>query len=187
MREQLKGRDFEEHKNWVFNTHPGKVPSFKQLMRAALIALVRCCTKIFTMRKKKVMGMNKRKKRKLDKENKLERMVLKTYYDFSNPGSYGGLERLHKATGVPVKKLKSIMRKNLIYSLHKPVRIRYTRNPTVANSIDHQWAADLADIKNLSRYNKGVKYLLTVVDVLSKYAWVVPMKNKTEQRTKTRF
>ena len=43
--------------------------------------------------------MNKRKKRKLDKENKLERMVLKTYYDFSNPGSYGGLERLHKATG----------------------------------------------------------------------------------------
>ena len=79
------------------------------------------------------------------------------------------------------------MRKNSIYSLHKPVRVRYTRNPTVANSIDHQWAADLADIKNLSRYNKGVKYLLTVVDVLSKYAWVVPMKNKTEQRTKTHF
>ena len=94
------------------------------------------------------MGMNKRKKRKLDKENKLERMVLKTYYDFSNPGSYGGLERLHKATGVPVKKLKSIMRKNLIYSLHKPVPILYTRNPTVANSINHQWAADLADEKS---------------------------------------
>ena len=54
MREQLKGRDFEEHKNWVFNTHPGKVPSFKQLMRVALIALVRCCTKKnFTVRKKK--------------------------------------------------------------------------------------------------------------------------------------
>ena len=63
--------------------------------------------------------------------------------------------------------------------MHKPVRIRYTRNPTLANSIDHQWAADLTDMKNLSRYNKGVKYLLMVVDVLSKYAWVVPMKNKT--------
>ena len=133
------------------------------------------------------MGMNKRKKRKLDKENKLERMVLKTYYDFSNPGSYGGLERLHKATCVPVKKLKSIMRKNLIYSLHKPARIRYTRNPTVANSINHQWAADLADMKNLSGYNKGVKYPLTVVDVLSKYAWVVPMKNKTGAEQKRAF
>ena len=48
------------------------------------------------------MGMNKRKKRRLDKGKKLEHMVLKTYYDFSNPGSYGGLERLHKATGVPM-------------------------------------------------------------------------------------
>ena len=133
------------------------------------------------------MEMNKRKKRKLDKENKLERMVSKTYYDFSNPGSYGGLERLYKATGVPVKKLKSIMRKNLIYSLHKPVRIRYTRNTTVANSINHQWAADLADMKNLSGYNKGVKYLLTVLDVLSKYAWVVPMKNKTGAEQKRAF
>ena len=46
MREQLRGRDFEQHKEWVFNTHPDKVPSFKELMRAALIALVRCCTKI---------------------------------------------------------------------------------------------------------------------------------------------
>ena len=69
MREHLKERDFEEHKNWVFNTHPDKVPSFKELMRAALIALVRCCTKKFYCEeKKKAMGMNKRKKRKLDKE-----------------------------------------------------------------------------------------------------------------------
>ena len=66
------------------------------------------------------------------RKKKLEQMVLKTYFDFSNPGSYGGLQRLHKATGVPVKKLKSIMQKNLIYSLHKPVRVHYTRSPTVA-------------------------------------------------------
>ena len=46
MREQIKGRYFKEHKKGVFNTHPGKVPSFKELMRAALIALVRCCTKV---------------------------------------------------------------------------------------------------------------------------------------------
>lgn len=37
------------------------------------------------------MGANERKKRQLDKQKKLERMVLKTYYDFSSPGSYGGL------------------------------------------------------------------------------------------------
>ena len=101
------------------------------------------------------MGMNKRKKKRLDKEKKLERMVLKTCYDFSNPGSYGGLERLQKATGVPLKKLRTIMRKNLIYTLHKPIRKRYTTNPTVANSIDHQWAANLADMKILVDTTKG--------------------------------
>ena len=46
MREQLRGRDFEQHKEWVFNTHPDKVPSFKELMRVALIKFVRCCTKV---------------------------------------------------------------------------------------------------------------------------------------------
>ena len=133
------------------------------------------------------MVASRRKEKRLDKEKKLEQMVLKTYYDFSNRGSYGGSERLHKATGVPVKKLKGITRKNLIYSLHKPVQRRYTTNPTVANSIHHQWTADLADMKNLSRYNKGIKYLLTVVDVLSKYAWVVPMKDKTGAEQKRAF
>lgn len=62
------------------------------------------------------MGMNKRKKRRLDKEKKLERMVLNTYYDFSNPGSYGGLERLHKATGVPMKKIEGYYAKE--FDLH---------------------------------------------------------------------
>ena len=52
MREQLRGRDFEEHTNWVFNTHPDKVPSLKELMRAALIVLVRCCTKVLLWEKK---------------------------------------------------------------------------------------------------------------------------------------
>ena len=46
MREQLRGRDYDHHKEWVFYTHPDKVPSFKELMRAALIIFVRCCTKV---------------------------------------------------------------------------------------------------------------------------------------------
>jgi hypothetical protein len=36
--------------------------------------------------------------------------------------------------------------------------------------------ADLVDLAKLSSYNKGFKYLLTCIDVLSRYAWVVPLK-----------
>ena len=44
---------------------------------------------------------------------------------------------------------------------------------------DEQWQADLVEVQPLKRWNGGHRYLLTVIDVLSKYAWVVPVKNKT--------
>ena len=39
------------------------------------------------------------------------------------------------------------------------------------------WGADLADMQSLSKYNKGNKYSLCVIDLVSKYAWVVPLKD----------
>ena len=48
-----------------------------------------------------------------------------------------------------------------------------------AEGIDHQWVADLVEMQRLARFNQGVRYLLIVVDVLSKYAWVQPLKAKT--------
>ena len=38
---------------------------------------------------------------------------------------------------------------------------------------------DLVDLQKLAKYNKGYKYLLTVIDVLSKFAWVEPLKSKS--------
>ena len=39
---------------------------------------------------------------------------------------------------------------------------------------------DVADMKSISKYNKGIKYLLCVINLFSKYAWVVPLKDKKE-------
>ena len=44
---------------------------------------------------------------------------------------------------------------------------------------DAIWAADLIDMSSFSRSNKGYKYLMTVIDVFSKYGWIVPLKTKT--------
>jgi hypothetical protein len=54
----------------------------------------------------------------------------------------------------------------------------------VVYGIDHQWQADLVDLAKLSSYNKGFKYLLTCIDVLSRYQWVVPL---TDKKGKTFF
>ena len=43
---------------------------------------------------------------------------------------------------------------------------------------DNIWGAYLADTKSLSKYNKGIKYLLCAIDLFSKYAWVAPIKDK---------
>ena len=43
---------------------------------------------------------------------------------------------------------------------------------------DNIWGVDLSDMQLNSKYNKGIKYLLCVIDLFSKYAWVVPLKDK---------
>ena len=42
------------------------------------------------------------------------------------------------------------------------------------------WGVDLADMELISKHNKGIRYLLCVIDLFSKYAWVVPLKDKKE-------
>ena len=44
--------------------------------------------------------------------------------------------------------------------------------------IDNIWGADLADMKLISKFNKGFRFLLCVNDIYSKYAWVIPLKDK---------
>ena len=53
--------------------------------------------------------------------------------------------------------------------------------------IDDQWQADLLGISSLARFNKGYKFLLTCIDVFSKFAWVVPLKNKMGESPNNNF
>ncbi len=63
--------------------------------------------------------------------------------------------------------------------LHKPVRRKFQRRRVIMKRIDQIWSADLVDMQWNSRQNKGYKYLLNIIDLFSKYAWSVPIKDKT--------
>ena len=66
----------------------------------------------------------------------------------------------------------------LANELHKPIIRKFKKRKVYSSFRDNIWGVDLADMQSLSKYNKGNKYLLCAIDLFSKYAWVVPMKNK---------
>ena len=66
----------------------------------------------------------------------------------------------------------------LAEELHKPIIRKFEKRRVYSTFKDNIWGADLADMHLLSKYNKGIRFLLCVIDIFSKYAWVVPLKDK---------
>ena len=62
--------------------------------------------------------------------------------------------------------------------LHKPIIRKFKKRKIYSLFRDIIWGVDLADMQSLSTYNKGIKYLLCAMDLFSKYARVVPIKDK---------
>src|SRR5215469_6570737 len=105
--------------------------------------------------------------------------LSKIYYDPKHPAGFGSILKLVKAS----KKKRSDVEKWLAgqdtYTLHKPARKRFPRNSYTSNNIDDSWEMDLADLSSISKYNDKYKYLLNVIDIFSRFAWSVPLKDKT--------
>jgi hypothetical protein len=110
--------------------------------------------------------------------------LSKLYYAVGDVGSYGGVNRLYqraKEVGIPVDRntVAKYLSGQLSYSMHKPARHTFRRNHTYASRIDQQWQADLADMQSLAKQNDGYHYILTCIDILSRYAWAVPVRSKS--------
>jgi len=105
-------------------------------------------------------------------------------HDPADPGSLGGVDRLLrrakdlKVLGANRDAVKKYLKSEQAYTLHKPARRHYERNKIYVAGIDAQWQADLADMQSIARQNDGMRYMLTVIDVFSKFAWVIAVKSK---------
>jgi len=66
-----------------------------------------------------------------------------------------------------------------VKELHAPARKNFPRRPVVVRGYDDLWQADVVEMRPYARQNKGHNYILTVIDVFSKYAWAVPLKTKS--------
>ena len=68
--------------------------------------------------------------------------------------------------------------KQFAKELHKPVIRKFEKRKVYSGFRDNIWDADLADMQLISKFNKGFRFFLCVIDMLSKYAWVVSLKDK---------
>ena len=64
--------------------------------------------------------------------------------------------------------------------LHKPIIRKFKKKKVYSSFKDNIWDVDLADMQLISKYNKGIRYILFAIDLFSKYACVVPLKDKKE-------
>ena len=122
---------------------------------------------------------------------KSDKFLRDKAYDIASNPEYDGYQRGlasmvykffdKKSTGSGFKKLKNTTMSSssiLTDELHKPIIRKFNKRKGYSQFKDNKWGADLADMQSLSSKNKGMKYLLCAIDLFSKYAFVIPLKDK---------
>lgn len=127
----------------------------------------------------------------LDEED--ETLIREIYLTPGHAGSFSSATQLQRvlrekhAKHIPLDKIQDWLENQRVYTLHKPAPLKFQRNPIIAEYIDQQWQGDLLFLPDLAKFNDGYNCCLACVDVVSRFAWVEPMKNKTGPETTAAF
>jgi transposase InsO family protein len=114
---------------------------------------------------------------------------------YLRPGGRGGFSsdrdllehfrRKHPNLPISLKTVHNFLQREVCYSLHRKRFKTIPRNIIFAPRLDIQWSADLIDFKSFTKYNDEYRYILVVIDCLSRYLYTMPLKTKgsTEMAT----
>ena len=83
-----------------------------------------------------------------------------------------------KETSCSAIKNECFSKKELAEELHKPIIRKFKKRKVHLPFIDNIWGPDLADMQLISKFNKGICFLFCVIDINSKCAWVIPLKDR---------
>jgi hypothetical protein len=109
--------------------------------------------------------------------NAQEKLLKDIYY---NPKTgYSGATSLARHAKVKLRDTKEFLTAQETYTKHKPAKQAFQRRRVIVHNALDQFQADLVDMRNLKSNNDNVNYILTVIDVLTKYAYAIPIKHKT--------
>jgi len=111
----------------------------------------------------------------------VEMYLREIYYDSDSDVSYSNIKLLwnrvksdHK--GIKYQDLKKWLTEQ--YTLHKALRKSFRTRKTYVPNVDDQFQADIVDMQSFEKDNKGYRYILTVIDIFSRYGWAIAVKSK---------
>src|SRR5260370_15007381 len=109
-------------------------------------------------------------------------LLNKYYYDIKEPSSFQSANKIQSVvknyiSDIKLNDIKNWLLKQDTHGIHKPIKLHFKRNPIVSKTIDHNWHADLIEITNPAA-NSNYRYILMVIDNLSKYGWAEKIKSK---------
>jgi len=121
-----------------------------------------------------------------------EQYLRDLYFNPQSPVAYTSISKIWKQVKEDGKKIKYKQLKEFLenlptYQLHKPVTDKFLFRKTMVSFADQQWQADLVDMQKLEKSNKGYRFILTVIDIFSRYAWALPIKSKRGVEVKEAF
>ena len=122
--------------------------------------------------------------KKSQKMRKTDGKIRRKYYDPQHKVSFGGkteLIKTMKQQGVSKENVTNWLQSQEAYTLHKPVRRKFPRRQTLVDGLHEQFQADLIDMQKFSLQNYGHKFILTIIDVFSKFAWTRPLNSYSGQ------
>ncbi|XP_031784082.1 uncharacterized protein LOC116418274 [Nasonia vitripennis] len=116
----------------------------------------------------------------------------KKYYDPGHEAGYAGARNLLRVntrgkslTDKEKNRIYEWLSNQDTYTLHHPICKKFSRLHYNVTNIDDVWEAELCQLTALKEANDGFCYILVVIDVLSKFVWAEPLRDKSAQTVAT--
>ena len=98
---------------------------------------------------------------------------------------YKFFDKTSQGSGGPLSSASQLANKENIQlpnELHKLIIRKFKKTKVYSSFRDNIWGVDLADMQLLSKFDKGFRFLICVIDIFNKYAWVIPSKDKKKRK-----
>ena len=106
-------------------------------------------------------------------------VIKRLYRNPNHPASFSGINKVGNHFNLSTRETRRILSGIRSYTTHRESKKPKYRNPFYVYNLRDQIQIDLIDIQQYSRTNRGVKYILTAIDLFSKFLVCIPMKSKT--------